>query len=140
MTNIVLYKDTLSNDDLTKHRAWIAVKAQALMGRYFQLPQDDLVKRDILLGWMDMLQNCTQDEITDACKIFLKQFPRTRPHEGHIYNIVIKERQKNKPPRCFEIEEIEAGLHNDQEWCDRNLSTEERRRIAKEVLGKWSKK
>lgn len=140
MTNIVLYKDTLSNDELTKHRAWIAVKAQALMGRYFQLPQDELVKRDILLGWMDSLQNCTQKEISNACATFLKIHPRTRPHEGHIYNIIIKERQTNKPTRSFEIQEIQAGLHNNKEYNDRNLSTEQRRKIAQEVLGKWSKK
>ena len=89
MGNIVLYKDTLSDEELTKHRAWIAVKAQALMGRYFQLPQDELVKRDILLGWMDTLQNFTDKEISSACATFLKRHPRTRPHEGHIYNIVI---------------------------------------------------
>ena len=45
----------LNDDDLGKHRAFIAVKAQALMGRYFQLPQDEMVKRDILSGWMDIL-------------------------------------------------------------------------------------
>ena len=131
MTEITLYKNTLSNDDLTKHRAWIAVKAQALMGRYFQLPQDDLVKRDILLGWMDMLENCTQDEIANACKIFLKQFPRTRPHEGLIHNIIMKERQRLSPRPYQKIEKIDH---------ERNLTNEQRKKIAQEVLGKWSKK
>ena len=131
MTNIVLYKDTLTNDELTKHRAWIAVKAQALMGRYFQLPQDDLVKRDILLGWMDTLQNFTQEEINEACKIYLKEFPRTRPHEGLIYNVLVKERQRSKP--------YVNAVHIDKE-PDRNLTTEQRRKIAKEVLGKFANK
>ena len=35
-------------DDRAKHRAYIAVKAQALMSRFFQLPQDELVEREIL--------------------------------------------------------------------------------------------
>ena len=131
MTNIVLYKDTLTNDELTKHRAWIAVKAQALMGRYFQLPQDDLVKRDILLGWMDTLQNFTQEEINEACKIYLKEYPRTRPHEGLIYNVLVKERQRSKP--------YVNAVHIDKE-PDRNLTTEQRRKIAKEVLGKFANK
>lgn len=135
MSKIVLYKNTLSNDDLTKHRAWIAVKAQGLMGRYFQLPQDDLVKRDILLGWMDMLENCKQEEITDACKIFLKQFPRTRPHEGLIYNIIVKERQR-KSPRAYQM--IDQMIETVD--SERNLSNEERKRIANEVLGNWAKK
>ena len=131
MSNMILYKDTLSDDDLTKHRAWIAVKAQALMGRYFQLPQDDLVKRDILMGWMDALQNCRQEEIANACKLFLRQFPRTRPHEGLIYNIIVAERRRTA---------VKTKSFKFMPEPDRNLSTEERRRIAKEVLGKWSKK
>ena len=131
MSKIVLYKDTLSDHELTKHRAWIAIKAQGLMGRYFQLPQDELVKRDILLGWMDTLQNFTQKEISDACGIFLKKHPRTRPHEGHIYNIIIKERQIKMPRPNYQTPV------NDPE---RNLSTEKRRQIAQEVLKSWVKK
>lgn len=58
MNNLPVLQTTVLNDDqLSKHRAFIAIKAQALMGRYFQVPQDELVKRDILLGWMDMLQD-----------------------------------------------------------------------------------
>tara|TARA_Y100001937_G_C6960976_1_gene258866 strand:- start:196 stop:600 length:405 start_codon:yes stop_codon:yes gene_type:complete len=122
MGNIVLYKDTLSDEELTKHRAWIAVKAQALMGRYFQLPQDELVKRDILLGWMDTLQNFTDKEISSACATFLKRHPRTRPHEGHIYNIVIEERKRQAPRISNVIEKKDE---------ERNLSLEERKRISK---------
>jgi len=131
MTNIVLYKDTLNENELTKHRAFIAVKAQALMGRYFQLPQDDLVKRDILLGWMDTLQNFTQDEISDACKSYLKEYPRTRPHEGLIYNLIIREKKKKTPLRRLPVKNTVP---------DRNLTNEERRRISQEVLGKYAKK
>ena len=131
MNNIVLYKDTLNDEELTKHRAFIAVKAQALMGRYFQLPQDDLVKKDILLGWMDTLQNFTQDEINEACKMYLKEYPRTRPHEGLLYNIIIKERQRKRP----HINTIMIDKKPDT-----ILTNEQRKKIAEEVLGKWKKK
>jgi len=87
-----LMTQTLNDDDLTKHRAYIAVKAQGLMGRYFQLPQDELVKRDILLGWMDMLQDYPRDEIDAACRQYLIDFPNTRPHEGKIRTLIIQER------------------------------------------------
>ena len=89
-----LQSKVLNNDDLSKHRAFIAVKAQGLMGRYFQVPHDELVKRDILLGWMDMLQDYTEEEITVACRQYLVDHPKTRPHEGLVRIIIVKNRKR----------------------------------------------
>lgn len=121
----------LGQDDLTKHRAYIAIKSQALMGRYFQLPQDELVKREILLGWMDMLQDFTKDEIDYACRQYLIDFPRNRPHEGLIRQII-------QSKRAFLIsmqpkKQIERPMRS-------NPNAEERKKLANELLSQFSKK
>ncbi len=95
MSNLPVLQTTVLNDDqLSKHRAFIAIKAQALMGRYFQVPHDELVKRDILLGWMDMLQDYTETEINNACKQYLIKYPSKRPHEGLVLELIIKARKR----------------------------------------------
>lgn len=95
MSNLPVLQTTVLNDDqLSKHRAFIAIKAQALMGRYFQVTQDELVKRDILLGWMDMLQDYTETEINNACKQYLIEYPSKRPHEGLVLQLIIKARKR----------------------------------------------
>lgn len=95
MSNLpVLQTNVLNDDQLSKHRAFIAIKAQALMGRYFQVPQDELIKRDILLGWMDMLQDYTEQEITNACRQYLIEYPSKRPHEGLVLKLIIKSRKR----------------------------------------------
>ena len=95
MSNLPVLQTTVLNDDeLSKHRAFIAIKAQALMGRYFQVPQDELIKRDILLGWMDMLQDYTEQEITNACRQYLIEYSSKRPHEGLVLKLIIKSRKR----------------------------------------------
>ena len=95
MSNLPVLQTTVLNDDeLSKHRAFIAIKAQALMGRYFQVPQDELIKRDILLGWMDMLQDYTEQEITNACRQYLIEYPSKRPDEGLVLKLIIKARKR----------------------------------------------
>jgi hypothetical protein len=84
----------MTDDELSRHRAYIAVKAKALMSRYFQPPTDDLVERDILLGWMDMLQDYTRDEIDAACRTYLIEQPSRRPHEGLVLAIIQRERRR----------------------------------------------
>lgn len=84
----------MTDDELSRHRAYIAVKAKALMSRYFQPPTDDLVERDILLGWMDMLQDYTRDEIDAACREYLIEHPSRRPHEGLVLAIIHRERRR----------------------------------------------
>ena len=95
MSNLPVLQTTVLNDDeLSKHRAFIAIKAQALMGRYFQVPQDELIKRDILLGSMDMLQDYTEQQTTNACRQYLIEYPSKRPHEGLVLKLIIKARKR----------------------------------------------
>lgn len=121
-----LQSTVLSNDDLSKHRAFIAVKAQGLMGRYFQVPQDELVKRDILLGWMDMLQDYTGEEISVACRQYLIDHPKTRPHEGLVRQIIVGNRKRitDRQPKL----QIEEHSRKEPDY-------EKRRMISKELMG-----
>jgi hypothetical protein len=132
MNNLPALQSTVMDDDtLTKHRAFIAIKAQALMGRFFQMPQDELVKREILLGWMDMLQDFTADEITKACSQYLIEYPSKRPHEGLVRQIVINNRKKyiEAHPRT----QIEVAPRKSQD-------AEERKRISQEMMAKLGRK
>jgi hypothetical protein len=101
------------------------------MGRFFQMPQDELVKREILLGWMDMLQDFTADEITKACSQYLIEYPSKRPHEGLVRQIVINNRKRyiEAQPRT----QIEAAPRKSQD-------AEERKRISQEMMAKLGKK
>lgn len=132
MTLPALQSKVLNDDDLTRHRAYIAVKAQALMGRYFQLPQDELVKREILLGWMDMLQDFTREEIDAACKQYLIDYPRTRPHEGLIAGLInAKRRQYLASLPKPDVAPSAPRKNPDPEF---------RKKFAAEVLGRFAKR
>ena len=127
-----LQSQIMSDNDLTVHRAYIAVKAQALMGRYFQLPQDDLIKREILLGWMDMLQDYPRDEIDAACKQYLIDYPRTRPHEGLIKGILDTKRRH----RLAAMPKAPSEPPKPR----KNPDPEFRKKFAQEVLGRFAKR
>ena len=126
MVNLPQMQTKIMDDNqLTTHRAFIAVKAQSLMGRYFQIPHDELVKRDILLGWMDMLQDYTQDEISTACKQYLIDCPNKRPHEGHIRHIIVNNRKRtNMIHRPMQISPPPR----------KNPNAEQRKKLAEELL------
>ena len=104
-----LMSRVLSDEQLVRHRGWIAVKAQALMGRYFQIPTDEAVKADILRGWVNRLQDFTREEIEKACSDYLVEYPKTRPHEGLIYNMVLADRKKRLPRPASAPQQIEAS-------------------------------
>ena len=96
------------------------------MGRYFQVPQDELVKRDILSGWMDMLQDYTGEEIIVACRQYLIDHPKTRPHEGLLRQIIVGNRKRitDRQPKL----QIEEHSRKEPDY-------EKRRMISKELMG-----
>jgi len=99
MSNIVLYTDTLSELGLDTNRAWIAIKAEALMARYYQIQVDPIIKLDIIKGWMDSLQYYSPQEIEDAIRTHINDSPKIRPHEGMIRKIIIDVKKKSyRPP------------------------------------------
>ena len=120
----------LDNDQLSKHRACIAVKAQGLMSRYYEVPQDEYVKRDILMGWMDMLQDYTQEEITKACMQYLIDYPNRRPHEGLILKIILANRKHKL---------LTAPKRQIESKSRKNPDAEQRKKTAEEIMSKFRK-
>lgn len=134
MTNLpALQSKVMDDEQLSKHRAFIAVKAQALMGRYFQLPQDELVKRDILLGWMDMLQDYTAEEITRACADYLVEYPNKRPHEGLVRQVLQNNRKRYLASQPKSVPQLEAPPR-------KHPDIEVRKRVAAEAMAGFAKK
>ena len=113
-------------DDKAKHRAWIAVKAQALMSRYFQMSQDELVEREILRGWMDTLEPFSREEIETACSRYLIKYPSKRPHEGLLHNMIVQRRRDLKPDPVAALEPPRP-----------QQAVEDRRKAAAEIMAKF---
>ncbi len=113
-------------DERAKHRAWIAVKAQALMSRYFQLPQDELVEREILKGWMDTLEPFGREEIETACSRYIIKYPSKRPHEGLLYNMIVQRRRDLQPAPVVFLEPPRP-----------QQALEDRRKAAAEIMAKF---
>tara|TARA_R110002153_G_scaffold88829_2_gene218102 strand:+ start:693 stop:1094 length:402 start_codon:yes stop_codon:yes gene_type:complete len=96
---LTTYKDNLNPTDLENHRVWIAIQSEALMARYFHIALDPAVKREIVRGWMDTLQDYSQKQISDAIKSHINNKPKIRPHEGIIRQTIIDARKDTiKPP------------------------------------------
>lgn len=100
------------------------------MSRYYEVPQDEYVKRDILMGWMDMLQDYTQAEITKACSQYLIDYPNRRPHEGLILKIILADRKhKLKIAPKMQIESKSR----------KNPDAQQRKKTAEEIMSKFRK-
>lgn len=53
----------------------------------------------MLSDWMDALQDYALDEVQAACRQAVLDFPNKQPNEGHIRNLVMKQRGRYaKPP------------------------------------------
>ena len=72
-------------EDIEMHRAWIAIRAEALLDRYWDrrpsLPVIEVTASD----WMHHLQQFTPEEITRACRAYQASKDRNRkPGPGDI--------------------------------------------------------
>jgi hypothetical protein len=83
---------SLKSHDLDKHRAWIAVKSEAVLGGYWQTTPPAVVKAEMIAGWMDALQDYTKPEIIRAFSLHVSDNPNKRPNEGHIRQIILSNR------------------------------------------------
>ena len=82
------------------------------------------------MGWMDMLQDYTREEITKACSQYLIDYPNRRPHEGLILKIILANR-KHKLKIAPKMQ-IEAKTR-------KNPNAEQRRKTAEEIMSKFRK-
>lgn len=87
-----------------EHRAFIGIRAEALLDPYWDKRPSDLVKGEILMDWMDALQMFTPDEIRAASRAYLNGPDcRSKPKPGDIRALIVKDRSARlaaipKPP------------------------------------------
>lgn len=82
---IQLYALSLTPQECDEHRAWIGVRIEALLDPYWDKRPSDLVKAEIVMDWMDALQNYSPDEIRAGCRRYLSGAKRaSKPKPGDI--------------------------------------------------------
>ncbi|KFI27792.1 hypothetical protein CN97_00845 [Haematobacter massiliensis] len=130
---IRLYAQSLSPSDCDKHRAWIAIRVEALLDGYWQNRPSDLVKAEILADWMDALQNFAPDEIRRACRDYLAGPDCARkPKPGDIRDVILSH-------RADEIARFRASQPSEPEAAP--LSEDdlaEKRRRADEIMASFT--
>mgnify|MGYP003637669687 FL=1 len=124
-----LLSKQLNSQELEKHRMWIALKAEALLNKYFVQPVKDEIKYEMMLGWMKALENFSQREIDEAFVEHLNEEPRRKPHEGIIRERIINNRRKNMVANK-KVEPLPIAVTVDME--KRRKSAD---KIMKEVFG-----
>lgn len=86
------YGQSLAPQAASMHRAWIGVRVEALLDGYWQSRPSEMVKEEILADWMATLDAFDRDEITCACREWLRDNPRAKPRPGDIAAIVQRDR------------------------------------------------
>ena len=84
------------------------------------------MKAEIVADWIDLLEAFTPEEIRDACRIWLRDYPRRKPNVGDVRALI-------QDKRGIEIGAYRASLPPPK---DRELApVEERRASAERILG-----
>jgi hypothetical protein len=94
--------NALSPQQQQAHRAKIGVRAEAILGQFWQdSDTPDAVKAVELEGWMDVLENCTHSEIRAAWRDYQcddsNRSARGRlvkPDAGALRKIILRKRPK----------------------------------------------
>jgi hypothetical protein len=86
------FGQSLTPPERSTHRAWIGVRVEALLDGYWHNRPSEVVKQEILRDWMDLLDGFTRDEVTDACRAWLRDKPRLKPTPGDIAQLVTEAR------------------------------------------------
>lgn len=94
--------NALSPQQQKAHRAKVGVRASAILGQFWQdLDTPDAVRAIEIEGWVDVLENCSHDEIRAAWRDYqLDANNRTargrlaKPDAGAIRAIILRKRPK----------------------------------------------
>jgi hypothetical protein len=93
---------SLGSQDLDKHRAHVALELEILSKKFDRFGWDrdrGFIAHDrMMLDWMDALQDFGLDEIKNACREAVLEYPNKQPNEGHIRKIIMKIRGKTYSP------------------------------------------
>ena len=89
IAGIINFASSLSPQGRAEHRAFIGVRADALLDPYWDKRPSDLVKAEIMMDWMSALQEFSPDEIRAACRAYLNGPDcRSKPKPGDIVRII----------------------------------------------------
>lgn len=93
----------LSAPQQMEHRAKIGVRAQAILGQFWNdASTPEAVQSLEIEGWMDVLENCSHSEVRQAWATYQKTGPRSqagrlsKPDAGALYRIILNARPKPK--------------------------------------------
>lgn len=127
------FGQSLPQQERFKHRAWIGVRVEALLGNYWRDRPHEAVMQEMMGDWIDALEGFTREEIVAACRDYLNGEDRARkPRPGDIRDIC----QRARIPAIREHRDREAARIEAQQPREQ-ISDEERehrRRVANEIL------
>ena len=110
---------------------WIALKAEALLNKYFVQPVKDEIKYEMMLGWMKTLENYSKNEI-EALVEHLNEEPRRKPHEGIIRERIINARRRYMKTNTLKhLVELDKDV---KEPVENSVDMEERRKTAAKIM------
>lgn len=123
----------LPQHELDNHRGQVGLRLEVLVRKTDKFGWDRMdpnVRTILRKDWMDALQDFTMDEIDAACREAVRANPDKCPNEGHIRQIIVRER-----------EAIRAALPKPEpkQFVATEIPVEERRAVVAEILGKVGK-
>ena len=124
---------SLPPPELYKHRAMVGLRLEVLVRKTDKFGWDRMdpnVRTILRKDWMDALQDFTVEEIDEACREAIRANPDKCPNEGHIRQIIIRERSS-----------IRAALPKPEvhQFVATEIPVEDRRAVVAEILGRVGK-
>lgn len=90
---------SLGSQDLSKHRAMIALELEVLAKKFdrfgWERDRGTPAHDRQLLDWMDALQDYPLDEVRSACRAAVAENPNRMPNEGHVLAAISAARKEH---------------------------------------------
>jgi hypothetical protein len=127
------YGKSLGSQELSKHRAMVAVELEVMAKKVDRFGWDrdrgTMAHDRIVSDWMDALQDYPLGEVKAACAEWVLSNPRKMPNEGDIVSILHKCRADAYAPCAAEMAAIcrdVADKHSAPEWALRGRARDDR--------------
>lgn len=125
------FGQSLPQQERFKHRAWIGVRVEALLGNYWRDRPHEAVIKEMMGDWIDALEWFSRDEITAACRSYLNSDDRARrPRPGDIRAIC----EAARAPAIRAFRDRERRRAEPERPAVSAEDMEQRRRAAAEIL------
>ena len=109
----MLLTKLLTPQELFEHRAEIGLRFEVLVRKTDKFGWDRFdhgIRIMLRKNWMDTLQDFHLSEIDEACAQAIRENPNYCPNEGHIYQLIMKQRKATveRQPKPAEPEPFSA--------------------------------